>query len=62
MRKYKEIDRSTFWLWAVAESVAVTGAFLLTFVFQQSQYASLLLGAAVFSFFYRSLNYTVRKG
>jgi len=61
MRQPKNIERSAFWLWVVLESAAVTTAFVLTFVFQQSQIASFVFAAAVFSFFYRSLNYSVRK-
>ena len=61
MRKTKEIERSTFLLWAVAESAAVAVSFVLVFVLQQSQLAGFLFGCAVFSFFFRSLNYSVRK-
>lgn len=61
MRKFKPIDKSTFWIWTTAEAAAMAGAFLALFVFQQQQAASGLFIAAIFSFFYRSLNYRVEK-
>ena len=61
MRKIKEIDRSAFWLWAVFESALVAVSFVLFFIVQQAQIAGFLFGTALFSFFYRSLYYSVRK-
>lgn len=61
MREPKPIERSTFLLWAVLESGAIAAAFVCVFVLQQSQIASILFGGAIFSFFYRGLNYRIRK-